>query len=78
MEMVVHLTDEDFMADDEDKSSFVTVTHGMRGYFAVLMKWYPEDNMWDAWQTGIGSYKTAEGARLEARDWARAEELRVE
>lgn len=55
---------------------YITIASGMRGYFAVLMFWDDEDSgFWDVWQTGIGSYKTAEGAEGEARDWAQAEGL---
>jgi hypothetical protein len=79
--MVVLLTDEDLIAGpSEDHTSFVTVTYGMRGYFAVLMWWNDQDGdgFWEPWQTGIGSYKTAERAWIEARQWAEAEELRCE
>lgn len=65
------VTDEDLMAD-EDRAPFVTVTFGMRGYFAVLMTW-DEDGFWGPWQTGIGSYRTADEAFREAQDWARAD-----
>lgn len=61
---------------ENNKTSYTDVTHGMRGWFAVLMKWYPEDNMWDVWNTGLGSYKTAEEAHKEAKDWAEAEGIR--
>lgn len=47
----------------------VGVTCGLRGYFAVL---YDKDG---PIQTGIGSYKTRDGAILEAKDWAKAEGL---
>lgn len=51
---------------------FVTVTYGLRGYFAVLMWWNP-DGFWEPWQSGIGSYVTAEDAAKEGREWAEAE-----
>lgn len=50
---------------------YVTTTSGMRGFFAVLIdesEGFPEPV-----QSGIGSYKTVEGAQAEARDWALAE-----
>jgi hypothetical protein len=50
---------------------YVTVTSGMRGYFAVLIdesEGFPEPV-----NTGNGSYKTADGAAVEVQDWARAE-----
>lgn len=52
---------------------WIDTTFGMRGYFAVMM--------WDGmgfdepWETGIGSYETAEQAAIEAREWAEAEGL---
>lgn len=47
----------------------VGVTHGMRGYFAVLYD--------DAGpiQSGIGSYEHPNDAWVEARDWASSEDL---
>jgi hypothetical protein len=53
---------------------YVTVTSGMRGFFAVLIDetdGYPEPV-----QSGPGSYESPEGAAVEAREWARAEGLR--
>jgi hypothetical protein len=48
---------------------YVTVTSGLRGYFAVLI----ENEM--PVQSGIGSYPTAGEAEEEAVEWARAEGL---
>lgn len=45
----------------------VGVTHGLRGYFAVL---YDQDG---PIQSGVGSYETPDGAYREARDWAISE-----
>lgn len=53
---------------------YVTVTSGMRGYFAVLMHWH-EDGFWEPMQTGDGSFKTRAGAVPEALAWASAEGL---
>lgn len=64
----------ELLAPPEDHRPFTTVSFGMRGYFAVLMCW-DEDGFWDVWQSGIGSFKSHEGAAREARDWAAAEEL---
>lgn len=64
------------MTEQEDKSPYTSVTHGGAGFFAVLMKWYPEDNMWDVWNTGHGRYKNPENAHQEAKDWAEAEGIR--
>jgi hypothetical protein len=69
----VILTDEDLM--NEDRAPFVTVTSGMRGYFAVLMT-CAEDGYWEPEQTGIGSYRTPDEAWREAQDWAVAEGIR--
>jgi hypothetical protein len=50
---------------------WITVTSGMRGYFAVML--------WDGmgfeepWETGMGSYDTPEQAAIEAKQWAEAE-----
>ena len=45
----------------------VTVTHGLRGWFAVLV----DGN--GPVQSGVGSYRTAQEAEREAADWARSE-----
>lgn len=47
----------------------VGVTHGLRGYYAVL---YDKDG---PIQTGIGSYPTRDDAKREAWDWAKSEGL---
>jgi|HubBroStandDraft_6_1064221.scaffolds.fasta_scaffold1750716_1 hypothetical protein len=52
--------------------AYVTSTHGMRGWFAVLV-WFAPEGFWEPWQSGIGSYDTQEGAEEEAREWAEAE-----
>lgn len=59
----------------EGKAPYVTVTHGMRGYFAVLRSWYEEDQMWDNTQSGAFSFKTREEAIVDAKEWAIAEEI---
>ena len=56
------------------KKMRVTVTHGLRGYFAVLLWWNPEyGGFWEPWESGIGSYTTKSAAEEEAKDWAEAE-----
>lgn len=50
-------------------NAYVTITSGLRGYFAVLVV---DD---EPWETGLGSYKTAEDAVPEAKSWAEAEEI---
>jgi hypothetical protein len=55
-----------------DKPLFWTeVTSGLRGYFAVLMS--NRDGFEEPEQSGIGSYKTRDGAEREAKDWAESE-----
>lgn len=60
----------------EDLSPYVTTTYGGSGHFAILMKWYPEGNMWDIWNTGLGRYKSPQEAIQEAKDWAEADGIR--
>ena len=60
------------------KESFVTVTCGMSGYFAVMMWWNANDpdipeGFWEPWQSGIGRYATREEAEAEGRLWAECE-----
>ena len=56
---------------------FVTIQHGMRGYFAVLMSWSDEcGGFFEPYDTGVGSYATYEAAIPEAREWARSEGIR--
>ena len=55
---------------------FVTVTHGIRGWFAVLMVW--GDECYEPWNSGIDSYKTREGAVIDARSWAEAEGVELQ
>lgn len=58
------------------KKSFITVTHGMSGYFAVQMWWNTDlGGFWEPWTTGAGRYATREEAHHEARMWAEMEEL---
>lgn len=51
----------------------VTVTHGMRGYFAVLVWWNPDGGFWEPWESGCGSYSNPDEASTEGRAWAAAE-----
>lgn len=48
---------------------YVTVTYGMRGFFAVLVDGTTHEPI----QTGVGSYKTREEADIEARSWAESD-----
>lgn len=54
---------------------FVTVTHGMRGYFAVLLSWDEELGFYAPYTSGFGSYATPSEAYPEGRQWAEAEEV---
>ena len=58
----------------EHRCFYMTVTHGMRGYFAVLLWWNRDyGGFWEPWNTGIGSYDSAQKAEQEARQWAEEE-----
>lgn len=57
---------------------WIGVTYGMRGWYAVLYEVSPNGNYLDVIQTGIGSYPTPEGARMEAEEWSAAEEIPVD
>lgn len=56
--------------EKEDHTLYVTITRGMRGWFAVMMWWNDIEpdlrGFWEPWQSGIGSYETPEGANKEA------------
>lgn len=59
---------------EQNHPSYVTVTHGMRGYFAVMLAWNSDlDGFYEPLMTGLGSYDTAAKAEPEAKDWASAE-----
>lgn len=57
------------------RASYVTITSGMRGFFAILMHWDDEGQCWEPWNSGPGSYRSSEEAAAEARAWADAEGL---
>lgn len=59
---------------EEKHEPYITITSGMRGYFAVMVWWNPE-GFWEPWQTGFGSYKNKLDAIPEAKDWAKLEEI---
>lgn len=55
---------------------FVTVSQGMRGWFAVIMWRNPElDGFWEPWQTSPQSFPFKDLAIRDARNWAEAEQL---
>lgn len=56
--------------------NFISTTHGMSGWFAVMYWWNPElGGFWEPYNTGVGRYATKEEAVREGLDWAEAEEL---
>ncbi len=55
--------------------SYITVTKGMAGWFAVHMEWNDELEIYEPYTTGFGRYETKEEAEIEAKDWAEAEEM---
>lgn len=56
--------------------NFVTVTHGMSGWFAVLFWWNPEmGGFWEPYTTAAGRYRTKEEAIAEGTEWADQLEL---
>ena len=56
------------------RPSFISVSGGLSGHFAVLMTWNKE-GFYEPWNTGFGRYATREEAALEAQQWAEAEGL---
>lgn len=64
------------METESERKSFITITHGMRGWFAVHMWWNPDlDGFWEPYQSGIGSHKDRENAITEGKGWAKDEEM---
>lgn len=63
----------------EDHDSYITVTYGMSGYFAVLIGWTKEtpecDGYWEPYETAIGRWATLAEAEEEGKLWAKAEEI---
>lgn len=60
----------------QEHPDFVTITHGMRGYFAVHLSWNSDHGgFYEPWQSGFGSYATPQEAEPEARRWAETEEI---
>lgn len=64
-------------AKDAEHAPYITVTHGMSGYFAVMLWWNPDmDGFYEPWDTGMGRYSTSAEAEQEAMEWAEEEDLR--
>lgn len=55
--------------------AYITVTHGMRGWFAVFVCWTVEDGggFYEPWTTHPVSHATRDAALAEAQSWARSE-----
>lgn len=61
---------------DKEHATFITTTHGMRGWFAVMMHWNTDcGGFWEPLNTGFGSYVFKDHAEREGREWAEAEEM---
>lgn len=54
---------------------YVTVTNGLRGFFAVLVCWNEEMDGYEPWNTSDASYAAREGAEEDAKAWAEAENV---
>lgn len=65
--------------DANDKpGAYVTVTYGIRGYFAVLVELVSDEpwgEFYEPVNTGLGSYPTQAEAIPEALEWAASEEV---
>ena len=60
-----------------EKQPYVTVTRGMRGWFARGIWWNPEfGGFWEPWQTSPNSWEGDAMASIEGRQWAEAEGLK--
>lgn len=57
--------------------NFITVTHGLSGWFATMYWWNPEmGGFWEPYETGEGRYATKKEAIAEGIAWA--DELELE
>ena len=54
-------------------SHYTDYYHAIGGWQSKMIAYYPDDEMWDVVQTGLGPYKTAEEAKQDAKEWAKAE-----
>ena len=63
----------------EGCDSFITISKGMSGYFAVQMWLNKEEKdlgpFWEPWDTGFLRYHTQEAALSEANSWAISEDI---
>jgi hypothetical protein len=56
-----------------DHPAYVSVTHGMRGHFAVLMTWNTEGAFYEPWQSSPSAFESPERAVDDGKSWAKAE-----
>ena len=65
--------------DRSSRNHQISVTHGMSGYFAVMMAEFycaaTDDWTWEPWNSGFGRYDTTEPAMAEGRVWAEQEDI---
>ena len=62
----------------DEHPPFISITEGVRGYFACLVAWDEECGCYFPCESGIGSYATAAEAIPEAKSWAESCDLRFE
>jgi hypothetical protein len=60
----------------EEHPDYVTVMHGFRGYFAVIMCWSDKLNGYLPTDGGIARHADPKAAAAEAKDWASVEGLK--
>lgn len=69
------------LAADRKHPDYITVQHGMAGYFAVLMKWCPaggpDGGFYEPYETGNVRSPDRGHAEQEAHEWAEAEGVEV-
>lgn len=55
---------------------YITTTHGMSGYFAVMIWLNPDlGGFEESYQTGTGRYKSSSAAVMEGTIWAADEDI---
>lgn len=60
--------------DHPDCISVTSVTSGMRGFFAVYLKWCPDHGgFYEPFNTSAETYRTRSAAVIGAKEWAAAE-----
>lgn len=69
------------MSTPPNETLRIAITHGVSGYFAVLLWTNKEDlpqPFTEPYDTGIGRYKNSKDAAREALEWARLENLPID